>query len=182
MNDCKDDFSDEVPSSVTVVQLTVPINEKTEEGKFLKHEKVTKLMSFLDTVANEADGDLQFASSSSLHPASSEPFCTDLLLDATTSKSSSVSAASNVFVDIKSKMIALKSQLNDKNKTIQLLQQNLEHSKNKQKDIEKALEASYEQKLQNQKKEFEHSIHRNLSFVDRLLKDKEKLSLQCDGA
>jgi hypothetical protein len=93
----------------------------------------------------------------------------------------------------KAKFVALEVEMDDKTKTIQLLEKALQEQKNKEREmISKryilvntniTLYFSQQQekhKLAVQKKELEEVISRHLAFIDTLLKDKQALSSKCE--
>ena len=134
--------------------------------------KASQLMSFLDDVETEIDEDVTSTIAGSQ--------CGDYNEDDTMSIVSTATSTNNIFGDIKEKMIGLKVQLNDKTKTIELLEVALKKSQEKQTQIIAQNKKTLKKKLNSQKKEFQVVTNRHLLFVDRLLNDKENLSKKCE--
>ena len=67
-----------------------------------------------------------------------------------------------------------------RSRTLKALKRALDKSRAEGKATVKALEAREREALKKQRGEYESAIARHLSFIDRLLKDKEDLTAKCD--
>lgn len=83
-------------------------------------------------------------------------------------------------LDANAKLIAMEIQLDDKIRTIHLLEDTLDKMKQKEKDSALRNQQEEKRKLASQKKELEEVIGRHLQFIDTLLKDKASLSSKCE--
>ena len=98
------------------------------------------------------------------------------------SKSSKVgSKGQQVYDGVKSRLMAMTLELEDKTHTVKLLQRAREKESRGHKDKLKAVEEDNCNKLNQQRAEFETAIERQLQFVDKLLKDKSQLAKQCEA-
>jgi hypothetical protein len=97
-----------------------------------------------------------------------------------TSPGSSVtsSVAQSVFDTIKSKMISLKVQLEDKTRSVKLLNTALQQQRQKLREAEHSHAAELKTKLRTKERESEDTIRRHQGFIDQLLADKESLTTE----
>lgn len=150
--------------------------------------KIDQIMSFLDKVETETEEDIQSTTSvlEQYERNLSLPFSSKKLSTSYADSKSNVnvtnqlSLATNVFEDVKSKMISLKEQLADKSKTIDLLKTRLTDAKTEQTQLIAKHNKTLKSELTKQKKEFDITTNRHLQFVDRLLSDKKALSNKCE--
>jgi hypothetical protein len=82
--------------------------------------------------------------------------------------------------ELYSKLITLEIHLDDKIKTIALLEDSLDTMKRREKEAISKCQQEEKRKLAAQKKELEEAIGRHLQFIDTLLKDKASLSAKCE--
>eukprot|EP00484_Ammonia_sp_Unknown_P009664 CAMPEP_0197077662 /NCGR_PEP_ID=MMETSP1384-20130603/212729_1 /TAXON_ID=29189 /ORGANISM="Ammonia sp." /LENGTH=632 /DNA_ID=CAMNT_0042516527 /DNA_START=56 /DNA_END=1955 /DNA_ORIENTATION=- len=147
------------------------------------HSKAMKLMSFLDRVETEIDDDIVADRTKHIHNAEEhkdvDPQDDDLQFNINLNSSGS-NPNDNLFTDIKEKMISLKTQLNDKTATAELLEIALKKARQKQQETEIENKKEIKKQLAKQKKEYEIISNRHLLFIDRLLSDKENLSKKCE--
>ena len=85
-----------------------------------------------------------------------------------------------VYGDVKSKLVAMTVELEDKSRTLSALKKALDRSRQDCKSITKAAEERERAALKALREDYETAIARHLSFIDRLLSDKETLSGKCD--
>jgi len=88
-------------------------------------------------------------------------------------------AQSSVFGGIKTKMINMKVQLEDQDRTVSVLKKALDESKNRRSEMKKEHEIQIKKKVESIQKENELATARHLKFIDRLLTDKDVLSKDC---
>ena len=89
-------------------------------------------------------------------------------------------AASAVANDITSTILTQRMEIENKNKTVEMLQKAL----NQQRELTiyhaKEMEKEAEKRLQLQKEEYETTIQRHQCFIDQLIDDKKVLSDKCE--
>lgn len=122
--------------------------------------KASQLISFLDKVETEIESIDENAT--------------------LTAKSTKTVTNNNIFDEIKTKMIVLKKELNEKTEKIKLLEMKITELKETEEMNKIEYNKSIKSKLNKQKKEFELITNRHLLFIDRLLNDKQVLNKKCE--
>eukprot|EP01083_Nonionella_stella_P195447 719974_1 len=89
--------------------------------------------------------------------------------------------ASQILGDIQSRMAEMRVQVRDKSQTIEILEKTIQNLKAEGIQMRKRLIKQSKDKIMSQKKEYEQTIQRHLSFIDRLLADKEMLNAKCEA-
>ncbi len=136
--------------------------------------KASELISFLDKIETEIEED----AASTIAGSNAEEYNDETLSIHNNNKNNGNN--NNIFHDIKQKMIGLKVELNDKTKTMKLLELALKKSTDKQQSLILENKKELKKQLNRQKKEFQIITNRHLLFVDRLLNDKENLNKKCE--
>lgn len=85
----------------------------------------------------------------------------------------------SVFDGVKARMKSLKEENLEKDRQIKVLEHAVEAACKREKESVKVTMTAGKERMTTQKKEYEVVIQRHLSFVDRLLKDKEDLHVKC---
>jgi hypothetical protein len=86
-----------------------------------------------------------------------------------------------VFDGVKSKMITQQIELEEKSRSLDFLKKELKKLKDAMKDQTSQYRKDMKSKLSLQRKEYETIIKRHLSFVDKLLGEKEQLTTKCQN-
>eukprot|EP01084_Bolivina_argentea_P077733 141034_1 len=112
--------------------------------------KASQLMSFLDKVETEIEED----TASTIAGSNAEEYIHHPYNDDTSSiiSNKTHNPKYDIFNDIKQKMIGLKVELNDKTKTLEILELALKQSKEKQESIIKENKKELKKQLNRQKK------------------------------
>eukprot|EP00948_MAST-09A_sp_MAST-9A-sp1_P003984 g3984.t1 len=90
------------------------------------------------------------------------------------------STSQTTYTNLKSKLVAMTVELEQKSHMVKAMKKALGQSKVRCKTVEKELNEREKKNLKEQREEYETTIARHLSFIDRLLADKEALSSKCE--
>uniref|UniRef100_A0A8C9V7B3 Centrosomal protein 131 n=1 Tax=Scleropages formosus TaxID=113540 RepID=A0A8C9V7B3_SCLFO len=137
-------------------------------GALLSEAKLQSIMSFLDEMEkSEQERPVWMASSTWALLSEEELAC--------------VEQASATAAEVTSSMMRMKLELEEKRRTVSMLQtalaQQRELTVRHVKDTEKELNRTF----QLQKEQYEATIQRHLAFIDQLIDDKKALSERCEG-
>ena len=121
--------------------------------------KMVKLMKLLDNLEVETN--------------EQEKYKEDLIRKSTNLLNSD---AINNLNELKNKITNLSIELNEANKTIDVMKKLIENEKKNGKINEKKIKEIYEMELKEQKRELESIIERHLTMIDKLIQDKKKLN------
>jgi 5-azacytidine-induced protein 1 len=119
------------------------------QSSIRKSIKVSNLMDFLDS--QDTESKLSFLDSISPDP--------DTL---------------SVYTETKAKMINLKLEVEEANKTIETLQGLITKLKYQNEELERSWQDKLERKLQQQQKTYDEALEKNVNFIESLLKEKEQ--------
>jgi len=128
-------------------------------------DKVRQLYDFMDTVEGRADA-----------LKSAHNFIENELQSIEANETSTMQAYS----EGRSTFLNLKIELEETQKSNELLKKMLEKEKTRSKDLEDRLKKEKEEKLQQQKEEYEETIQKQLTFIDQIISDKKELGEQCE--
>ncbi|XP_062330170.1 centrosomal protein of 131 kDa isoform X2 [Osmerus eperlanus] len=144
-------------------------------GSLLSEAKLQSIMSFLDEMEkSEQERPRSITSGSHREVLLSEEEQVGVEL-------AGVELASATAAEVTSSMMRLKLELDEKRRTVNMLQtalaQQRELTVRHVKETEKELHRSFQQ----QKDQYEATIQRHLAFIDQLIDDKKALSESCEG-
>ncbi|XP_046887637.1 centrosomal protein of 131 kDa isoform X2 [Hypomesus transpacificus] len=144
-------------------------------GALLSEAKLQSIMSFLDEMEkSEQERPRSVTSGSHREVLLSEEELVGVEL-------AGVEQASATAAEVTSSMMRLKLELDEKRRTVNMLQtalaQQRELTVRHVKETEKELHRSFQQ----QKDQYEATIQRHLAFIDQLIDDKKALSESCEG-
>jgi hypothetical protein len=88
---------------------------------------------------------------------------------------------SKVYDSMKARLTGLTMEVEDKSKTLTMLKKLLREARAAHRETEETLASREAEKLKKVRSEYESTIARHLSFIDRLLADKQSLSDKCDA-
>ncbi|KAJ3414955.1 Centrosomal protein of 131 kDa [Chytridiales sp. JEL 0842] len=97
------------------------------------------------------------------------------------SSSQDFSNSAAVFEGVKAKIYGQQLEIEDKNKTINILREELNKLKESRKEDAQAHKKELKTKLTSQKKELEGIIKRHLSFIDKLIAEKDEMAKKCES-
>jgi len=86
-----------------------------------------------------------------------------------------------VYDNMKARLTGLTMEVDDKSKTLSMLKKLLREARAAHRETEEKLASREAKKLKIVRSEYESTIARHLSFIDRLLADKQSLSDKCDA-
>ena len=78
------------------------------------------------------------------------------------------------------KVVRLQYSLEEQERAVSVLREALDQQKMSAESGEKKLRGEFEQRLEQQRQEYEATVRRHQSFVDQLIEDKRGLSERCD--
>ena len=78
------------------------------------------------------------------------------------------------------KVVRLQYSLEEQERAVSVLREALDQQKMSAESCEKKLRGEFEQRLEQQRQEYEATVRRHQSFVDQLIEDKRGLSERCD--
>ncbi|KAJ3261606.1 Centrosomal protein of 131 kDa [Boothiomyces macroporosus] len=127
-------------------------------------DRVTRILDFLKSVEEEAATPMVQSKPNNF---------ADLLKDQSNSAPESSAA---VFEGVKTKMMQLQMEIDSKRKTIEALKSELSRNKEIAKEEMTQHQKSLKSQLSLQRKEYETIVKRHLTFIDKLLAEKEEIS------
>uniref|UniRef100_H3D2U6 Centrosomal protein 131 n=1 Tax=Tetraodon nigroviridis TaxID=99883 RepID=H3D2U6_TETNG len=137
-------------------------------GALLSEAKLQSIMSFLDEMEKSEQERPRSVTLGSNRALSEEELpCIEPL---------SATAA-----EVSSSMMRLKLELEDKKRTVGMLQTAVAQQRELTLRHEKEKEKELSRKFQLQKEQYESTIQRQLTFIDQLINDKKALSERCEG-
>uniref|UniRef100_A0A3B1JT43 Centrosomal protein 131 n=1 Tax=Astyanax mexicanus TaxID=7994 RepID=A0A3B1JT43_ASTMX len=141
-----------------------------DEGALLSEAKLQSIMSFLDEMEkSEQERPRSVTSGSHREVLLSEE---ELV---------GVDHASAAVVEVSSSMMRIKLELDEKKRTVHMLQSALAQQRELTLHHVKATEKELNHNFQLQKQQYEATIQRHLAFIDQLIDDKKALSERCEG-
>ena len=90
-------------------------------------------------------------------------------------------AQSSVYGSVRGRMTSITMELEDKTRTLTAMKQKLRQERSRVRDLEEHMAKQEARKIKGVREEYEDTIQRHLSFIDRLLADKQTLSEKCDA-
>jgi len=91
-----------------------------------------------------------------------------------------IESASQMASDISNAIAAQKEELNERQKSVNILQKALQEQRNFTASHLQEVNKEHKQQLNLQRQEYEGTIQRHLSFIDQLIDDKKVLSQKCE--
>ncbi|KAG7491232.1 hypothetical protein MATL_G00000850 [Megalops atlanticus] len=141
-----------------------------EGGALLSEAKLQSIMSFLDEMEkSEQERPRSVTSGSHREVLLSEE------------EMAGVDQASATAAEVTGTMMRLKLELEEKKRTVNMLQTALAQQRELTVRHVKETERELSRNLQQQKEQYEATIQRHLSFIDQLIDDKKALSERCEG-
>lgn len=131
----------------------------------LTSERVSRILEYLKNVDQSTGG------------SSSEP------CSLTTSEEpvlESDRSASSVFDGVKARLVSQQVEIDNQTQAVNLLKAELQRHKQMSKDQQEQWRMELKSKLTLQRRDYEETIKRHLGFIDKLLKEKEQLTKQCE--
>uniref|UniRef100_A0A1A7W7T6 5-azacytidine induced 1 n=1 Tax=Iconisemion striatum TaxID=60296 RepID=A0A1A7W7T6_9TELE len=141
-----------------------------EGGALLSEAKLQSIMSFLDEMEKSEQERPRSVTSGSHREA---VFFEEELVG--------VEQASATAAEVSGSMMRLKLELEEKKRTISMLQAALAQQKDLMARHLKETEKELSNNFQLQKEQYEAAIQRHLTFIDQLINDKKALSERCEG-
>ncbi|XP_036392275.1 centrosomal protein of 131 kDa [Megalops cyprinoides] len=139
-------------------------------GALLSEAKLQSIMSFLDEMEkSEQERPRSVTSGSHREVLLSEE------------EMAGVDQASATAAEVTGTMMRLKLELEEKKRTVNMLQTALAQQRELTVRQVKETERELSRNLQQQKEQYEATIQRHLSFIDQLIDDKKALSERCEG-
>ncbi|KAL7869590.1 hypothetical protein AOLI_G00135780 [Acnodon oligacanthus] len=141
-----------------------------DEGALLSEAKLQSIMSFLDEMEkSEQERPRSVTSGSHREVLLSEE------------ELAGVDHASAAAAEVTSSMMRLKLELEEKRRTVNMLQTALAQQRELTLHHVKETEKELNHNFQLQKQQYEATIQRHLAFIDQLIDDKKALSERCEG-
>ncbi|XP_066521739.1 centrosomal protein of 131 kDa [Hoplias malabaricus] len=141
-----------------------------DEGALLSEAKLQSIMSFLDEMEkSEQERPRSVTSGSHREVLLSEE------------ELAGVDHASATAAEVTSSMMRLKLELEEKRRTVNMLQSALAQQRELTLHHVKETEKELNHNFQLQKQQYEATIQRHLAFIDQLIDDKKALSERCEG-
>ncbi|XP_036427893.1 centrosomal protein of 131 kDa isoform X1 [Colossoma macropomum] len=141
-----------------------------DEGALLSEAKLQSIMSFLDEMEkSEQERPRSVTSGSHREVLLSEE------------ELAGVDHASATAAEVTSSMMRLKLELEEKRRTVNMLQAALAQQRELTLHHVKETEKELNHNFQLQKQQYEATIQRHLAFIDQLIDDKKALSERCEG-
>uniref|UniRef100_A0A8C5RA00 Centrosomal protein 131 n=1 Tax=Leptobrachium leishanense TaxID=445787 RepID=A0A8C5RA00_9ANUR len=141
-----------------------------QQGVLLSEAKLQSIISFLDEMErSEQERPRSAASNAHRGPLLSEDELTHL------------EQASAVASEVTTSMLKLRLEVDEKKKTVGLLQTALAQQRELTVRHVKQTEKELGRQLKEQSEQYESTIQRHLSFIDQLIDDKKALSVRCES-
>jgi len=100
--------------------------------------------------------------------------------EASPSKDSMLESASQVATDISEAITRQKIEMDEKKRTVEMMQKAINQQKEFTSMQIREMDKEHKQQLNLQRKEYESTIQRHLSFIDQLIDDKKVLTQRCE--
>uniref|UniRef100_A0A665WUN0 Centrosomal protein 131 n=1 Tax=Echeneis naucrates TaxID=173247 RepID=A0A665WUN0_ECHNA len=140
-------------------------------GTLLSEAKLQSIMSFLDEMEKSEQERPRSVTSGSL--------CSQAVLSE--EELAAVDQASATAAEITGSMMRIKLELDEKKRTVNMLQAALAQQRELTVRHVKETEKELSRNFQLQKEQYEATIQRHLTFIDQLINDKKALSERCEG-
>jgi len=153
--------------------------EGTTENPLLTADKLRSIMDFLDEVEQtEQDIRSELSRSRVVESVISEKMMD--AFDEAALPGKDIESASQMASDISNAIAAQKEELNERQKSVNILQKALQEQRNFTASHLQEVNKEHKQQLNLQRQEYEGTIQRHLSFIDQLIDDKKVLSQKCE--
>ena len=133
------------------------------------NSKLQSILTYLDEVEKNA----------TTHSVNSNDHIQDVT-DSEVEVNQQLEAASTVANDVRTTIVTQRMEIENKNKTIDMLQKSLAQQRELTVYHAKEMEKESEKRLDLQKQEYETTIQRHQCFIDQLIDDKKVLSDKCE--
>ncbi|XP_057311597.1 centrosomal protein of 131 kDa-like [Hydractinia symbiolongicarpus] len=151
--------------------------EKPMPGSLLSEDKLKTIMSFLDEVEKVED-DVRsevLSQSKVLYQSKNIPH-----EEVSAQRDSVIDSASQVASDISNAITAQRLEIDENKRTVDMMKKAMGQQKEFTTMQLREMDKEHKQQLSLQRKEYEATIQRHLSFIDQLIDDKKVLTQRCE--
>lgn len=157
------------------------LHHKTVAASNISDQKLQSILSYLDDIQRT---DQQSKEELSKKPRNNGSSSTDTMtvpVKVQEDLSQQLEAASAVANDVTTTIVTQRMELENKNKTIEMLQKALNQQRELTVYHAKEMEKESQKRLELQRQEYEGTIGRHQCFIDQLIDDKKTLSDKCEA-
>ncbi|XP_065066186.1 centrosomal protein of 131 kDa-like isoform X2 [Rhopilema esculentum] len=154
-------------------------DDRMTNNPLLTADKLRSIIDFLDEV-EQAEQDIRSELSRSRVVDSVVSEKISDVFEGVLSPEKDMDSASQIASEISKAISEQKEQLNDKNRSVNLLQKALQQQREFSSTHIQEVSKEHKQQLSLQRQEYESTIQRHLSFIDQLIDDKKVLSQRCE--